>query len=384
MNLLGDLRRLACALGGSGPWRIGSFDQISCDRTSYAKGVHQPEDFTGLLLSESGEPVIYGASTSLLDQSPDWATFPDGRNRYLPSGLIPASPRQVFSLADAGVMTSDGIVYCRRTRRAVRETLRQWTSPAATHPVLGAIGYPAATRLPGLTLSLLTLSGQGFYHFLIEAIPRLHLLRPWLQHADHVLCVGSPGSLQARWLAHAGVPARKIVWMEGLCHVACEQLLFTSYTMRDQQPTPWTVAAIRASFPATSVQPSPSSPRRLWISRRDANIRIFSREDELLASLPGFTRVELAKLSPADQIALVASAEVIAGPHGAGLANVVFGRAGARVIEITPSNACHQPLYARLASASGLKHAWVRTDYDHPADLPALASAISSFCPPCQ
>lgn len=377
MNPRSAFRRLACALRGTGPYRIDFFDKIARDRTDYARGVHRSEDFTGLIHSDPGEPSYYPANTPLLDQCPAWETVGDGRPRYLTSGVAAASPRHIFSLTDAGVLTSDGIVYCRRTRRAVAETMRQWAAPAADNPILGAVGYPPALALPGLTLSLLTLSGQGFYHFLLESIPRLQLLRPWLERADHVLCAGYPGSLHARWLAHAGVPATKIVWMDGLCHVACEQLIFTSYPMRDQQPSAWTVNSIRAAFPSPTL--APDSPRRIWISRRDSRLRLLTWEDELLACLPGFVRVELAGLSPEEQIALTAGADVIAGPHGAGLSHVLFGRPGTRVVELFPHGHC-QPIYARLASLAGLHYGWAVTDFDRASDLPALAVAINAFC----
>ncbi len=378
MNPRATLRRLACALRSSGPWRLAPFEEIARDRTSYVRGVHRAEDFTGLLHTQPGEAVFYPPGISLLNQSPTWETLSDGP-RYRSSGVAPVPPRQVFALDDAGVITSDGVVYCRRTRRAVAETAIRWTAPATEHPILGAAGHPPARALPGLTLSLLTLSGEGFYHFLLEAIPRLRLLRPWLERADQVLSPGRPDGLHARWLAHAGVPSEKIVWMEGLCHVACEQLLFTSAPMRNYQPDPWVLGAVRGSFPPPA--PAPDAPRRLWISRRDARLRLLSWEDELLARLPGFTRVELAGLSPAEQIALAAGADVIAGPHGAGLSHVVFGRPGARVVELFP-HVRRQPVYARLAALAGLDYAWAVADFDRTPDLPALAAAINAFCPP--
>lgn len=390
-------RRLLCALRGTGPRRISDFDTIARDRASTASGVHRAEDFTGVLHSEPGEPALYPPVHSLLGQSPAWEILPCGHPRYLSSGLAPAEPRRVLSLARAGVITSDGVVYCLSTRRAVGETVRRWTAPAAAHPVLAAPGYPPPRRLPGLTLSLLTLSGEGFYHLLLEAIPRLALLRPWLHLADHILCAGRPGGFHEAWLAHAGVRAAKIVWMHDLCHVACDQLLFTTHPMRDQQPTPWTVQSIRSSFPLPappSASPLPASssgsplpapcsplpPRRLWISRRDAAARLLTWEDDLLALLPGFERIELAALSPARQIALAASADVIAGPHGAGLAHVIFGHPGARAFELFPATH-HQPIYARLASLAGLDYAWAKLDFTRPpADLPAFAATLLAFC----
>lgn len=372
------IRRFANFLLGAGPWRLASFEAIVNDRTSYRNGIHRAEDFTGIVHSEPGESAFYPSSPSLLEQNPTWEMLPGGP-RYSTSGLAPTCPRTIYSLTDAGVITSDGLVYCRKSRRLIAETARRWTAPAGTHPILEAIGYPPAKRVPGLTLSLLTLSGEGFYHLLLESIPRLALLRPWLDRADHVLCAGGPESFHAKWLALAGVPAHKMVWMQGLCHVVCDQLLFTSSLMRDQQPSEWTVAAIRGAFP--SAPPEPSSPRRIWISRQDATLRNLSWENELLARLPGFSRIELAELPPAEQIRLASGAEVLAGPHGAGLAHALFGRSGARLIELFPH--CHrQPIYGRLAALASLDYRWAITDFDQPHDLDRLATAILASLPP--
>jgi len=365
------IRRCANAIWGSGPWRVASFEEIARDHASDAAGIHHPEKFSGLLYVEPGESAEYAAGPSLFGDEQEWEPLPDGP-RYRSCGIIPPWPRRVFSLSDAGVITPDGVVYCRHSRRAVRETAEQWTQPAAAHPVLGAVGYPAPRRLPGLTLSLLTLSGEGYYHFLLESIPRLHLLWPWLQQADHLLVAGTPGGLQEHWLEHAGIPLGKIVWMSGLCHVDCEQLLFTSRPMADQRPSRGTLAMLRARL---GFQPAPNPQRRIWISRRDAAHRHLAAEDRLLALLPGFERVELSRLSPQAQISLLGECAVIAGPHGAGLANVVFGPPGAHVFEIFPPDR-RQPIYQRLAHLADQKYHWAAGSFTHPEQVEKLAAGI--------
>ena len=52
----------------------------------------------------------------------------------------------------------------------------------------------------------------------------------------------------------------------------------------------------------------------------------------------GYERVTLAGRSVAEQVALFAGATHVVGPHGAGLANVVFCPPGARLLEILPAS----------------------------------------------
>ena len=363
---------------GLGPWRIASFDSIAGQRTTYADGVHRPEDFTGVIFANSFQPTYFSQEKSLIGQCPEPEVVAEG-TRYVEKGLYPASPVRVYSLSEAGAISSDGVVYCLKTRRAVAESFRSWEISIKDHPALVSPRYPSAARLPGLTLSLLTLSGEGFYHYLLESIPRLCLLRPWLKLADHVLSAGSANSIQTRWLEYAGVPLEKVVWMNGLCHVTCDQLLFTDYPMRDQLPSEWIVEAIRSSFPSPRHK-SFATGRRIWISRGDATSRILHWEDDLLALLPEFSRIHLAELTPAEQISLAANAEVVAGPHGAGFSNMVFGQHKAKVIELFPVHH-YKPVYGRLASVVGLSYTWAMVDFQYPPpDLHDLAQAVRSFC----
>lgn len=366
------IRRLLNALRGHGPWRLASFAQISRARTDLGGGVHRAEDFTGVLHRRFVPPESFGFGSALLDQPLNWEMLAEGP-RYCAGGVAPMLEQVVYSLTDAGVITPDGIVYCRRSRCAVAESVRRWTQPPAHHPVFSAPGTPAPLHLPGVSLSLLSLSSEGFYHFFGECLPRLHLLRPYLAAADHVLCAGLPGGAHGRWLAHAGVDLRRVHWMHGLCHVRCDQILFTGDLIRDQQPNQLTLRALRELFP--DANPAPTGDLRLWISRRDVGLRNLAWEDALLALLPEFQRVELGQLDPAAQLALSTRAQVIAGPHGAGLAQVVYAPPGGHLIELFPTG-LRMPLYARLAGLAGVRHAWAEVDHQHPGDLPTLAAAI--------
>jgi capsular polysaccharide biosynthesis protein len=83
----------------------------------------------------------------------------------------------------------------------------------------------------------------------------------------------------------------------------------------------------------------PTHRRRLYVSRADAKLRRITNESELLPKLArqGFEAVVPGLLPLREQVALFMGAEAIAGPHGAGLANLLFAPSGSRVLEILPS-----------------------------------------------
>jgi len=344
------------------------------DRTNCAGGVHRAEDFTGAIVRAPAESIVYESAHALLGQDPSGEMLANGP-RYRPHGLVLAEPKIVYSLADAGIAMPDGVVYCPRTRRAVAETVRCWTQPVHQHPLLNAPRFPRARPLAGCTLSLLTLSAEGFYHFLVEALPRLRLVEDLLPHIDHVLANGSSDGFQEQWLLHAGVPREKILWADGLTHYRCEQLLFCSSLIADCQPGAW----LRDSLQALCRTPRHTVSRRwLWISRKDAASRHLTWEDELLAHFPQFEKVTLAGRPPSEQIALFAEASVVAGPHGAGLANLLFAPRGVKLVEFFP-NSRIAPLYGRCAQIAGGQAAWAWTDFSHPTDLDRLLPALRDF-----
>jgi len=331
-----------------------------------SNGVQALGNFTGVLATVPGDHCPY----------PPLHSLPGGPAESEARFVGTSADRRLFTLPDACVAGGDGVVYDPQRRIAIEETLRCWLRPPSEHPLLAAPRFPAARALPGVTLSLASLGAEGFYHFLIESLPRLALTRPWVGRVDHVLAPGQTGRFQENWLTRAGVPREKIIWLEGHSHFRCERLLFTGPLSQDSQPTPWLVSAVRDT--ASAVRPARGT-RNLWISRNDAGVRHVTWEGELLARLPEFERVELAARSPADQIALLGSAAVVAGPHGAGLANLVFCPAGTSIVELQPAH-CNRPLFGRLAAAAGCRHAWTTVDFARPPEnLPALADAIRAF-----
>lgn len=368
------LKKLLNRLTGHGPHAVQPFDELFPGAAAKSTGNSVAKGVNGVLASAARDSCVYGPTHSLLGQQPG-PPLPQGDSSGEKAGNRLSPPRRLLTLTDVAIAGDDGVVYCPRRRVAVEETVRVWLKPPTAHPLLAAPGFPPAQSLRGVTLSLGSLDAGGFYHFLIESLPRLELARPWLEQIDHVLAPGRAGGFQEKWLLLAGIPREKIIWLEGLSHYRCEQLLFTSPLSCDCEPTPWLIDAIRHTVHHAL---PPVGTRRLWISRRDANSRDLAWEDVLLAQLPEFERVELAGLPPAEQIRFLRDAAVVAGPHGAGLANLVFCPPGAAIIELHPDR--DRPVFARLATAAGCHHAWAVVNFAQPpANLETLANAIRRF-----
>ncbi len=82
-----------------------------------------------------------------------------------------------------------------------------------------------------------------------------------------------------------------------------------------------------------------NGPKRIYVSRDDARLRRVLNEKSFMPKLEsmGFERVVLADLPIARQIALFRQAEIVAAPHGAGLAHIAWCKPGTKIVEFFPS-----------------------------------------------
>lgn len=136
------------------------------------------------------------------------------------------------------------------------------------------------------------------------------------------------------------------------------------------------LAQLRAAEPT-------ATPRLIWMGRDesgDARARGISGHQPLLEALSarGFQAVAFEHLSPIEQIAAMNNADVVIAPHGAGLANMIYAKPGARVIEIgTRQTQLHRwGDFLKCAHVSRCRYDTVFADIDgvsHPTEVPPMA-----------
>ncbi len=132
-----------------------------------------------------------------------------------------------------------------------------------------------------------------------------------------------------------------------------------------------------------STQPLSDAGRRLFVSRSDAPKRRVANESELLDVLRpfGFERVVPGELSFEEQVEAFRSASVLVGPHGAGLANIIFSQPGTGLLELQHQDV-ERNFYRGVAEVAGLRHAEVscRPDPASPMDMVADPDEIVASC----
>lgn len=116
--------------------------------------------------------------------------------------------------------------------------------------------------------------------------------------------------------------------------------------------------------------------RRIYLSREGAAIRRVTNEPAIVAMLSryGFESIEPGSIPFKQQAELFRSADIIVGPHGAALANLIFCRPGTRVLEFFPADYIDD-CYLRISKAMELRHDYL---FGGKSDFPKRNYAMDS------
>lgn len=255
---------------------------------------------------------------------------------------------------------------------------------------------PEAARAPGTFALLATrFSYSGYWHWLMEGLlPTVRLDEAGLlRRVDRLLVLvedPAPRFIMDS-LRSTGIDIAPVELRSSSIDVVVDQLIIPTRhrsaggLVDDGDQPPDVATAMRESAthdPGADIAAlrrrlglegtSSSAKRRFYISRRDATKRRVANEAELLVELAelDFHLVVPGALSFREQVDAFAAAEVIVGPHGAGLANLLFARPSASVLELHHAG---QRLrhYARMAERSGVgyQHLPCAPDPGAPQDM---------------
>ena len=180
------------------------------------------------------------------------------------------------------------------------------------------------------TLAVLTTGpNHNYYHWLVEALPRLDLYERSGLPIDRFYAPIHQ-RFQRETLALLGISRDRIVPATRQAHLAPARLVASSFH--------GSLSRTKADFlfrrftDRIGLWAGPAP--RIFIARRGP--RSIVNEREVLRALQplGFVGCRLETMPLADQVALFHRAECVVGPHGAGLTNLLFCRSGTPVIEI--------------------------------------------------
>jgi len=267
----------------------------------------------------------------------------------------------------AAVVAADG--------RLVLDLSREFplSRPPRAHSALVRARFPRVSELPGRWATCVSAGTTTYFHWLLDALPRLGLLADLGCDVDGLVVPAALEEFHHETLGRLGLERLVQCQAGENLNVRVERLVAPSMPGAPLEPAAWACAWLREIFGAGS-----PATRRLYVTRRGAVRRRLLNEEEIVDLLlkEDFEVVDPAALSVREQAQLFASAEIVVAPHGAGLANLVFAPAGATVIELLSPHYVN-PCYWALSAAVGLRYRFVLGTRDvHDPDLSATEQDV--------
>jgi len=286
---------------------------------------------------------------------------------------------------DANISTQDCIIMS-SNRRVLSESALSDSGILQANGVLDRIIKPKPKHRFRTGFLLSHPWTRGYYHWILEALPRLSIWESFAQLDSIPLVVLNPLSrFQRESLEMAGVLPERVIEFDGSC-CEIEQLFFPQILAPSGNPSPHAVAWLRDRFLKEPSNHKSSSGRRIYLTRRDASERRLINEEEVIRYLleREFEIICSSELSLAEQVETFRNVEIVIAPHGAGATNMVFAPSNATLIEFFGDNYINGCYWA-LANICGQRHAFLTgpsewLDYSIALDdLKALLEKLECF-----
>ncbi len=252
----------------------------------------------------------------------------------------------------------------------------------AQRPPRVVLRDPTPTRtLAGAALLLAQPWAFNYHHWMINSLARLWWLEQHVALRDvPVLLPRTLNSFQHESLAALGLPNEQRLPFDAT-HWQIERLYFPASGDFWPAQLQWIRQRVYSYYGIPIAVPH----RRLYISRGDAPNRRVLNESALIACLQslGFETVQLATIPFIDQVRLLSEAQIVVGPHGSGLTNIVFGPETLTLLELHPRDTMNHVFWV-LASALRQRYALlsgpvVNQDRDFTVDLNELRQILDQL-----
>lgn len=204
--------------------------------------------------------------------------------------------------------------------------------------------------------------GVNYFHWMIEIMPMFWAIDQCPEYDMMPLIIGS--EVPEKFLAVIQAldsQKREIIPIEYGVRYTVHRLVIPSqfsYSFSKRGIVSQIVSPVGVKFlkEKLGIRESPGRrkpAKRLYIQRKDPHYRKLLNEHEILAIFEryGFEFFEPAQLSISEQIDLFSSAEILAGPHGAGWTNMIFAPSNARGLMLL--GAKESRLYSTIAQIIG-------------------------------
>lgn len=200
--------------------------------------------------------------------------------------------------------------------------------------------------------------GLGYYHWFNDVLATLHDALDFMPK-DTIFLMPQGfqnaygGDFYLKTLNALGIGKDRVVEFDGTESWTFENFWWQPPAAHPDDQTPgamqWLGQRIVESVPVGQEE----KPVKIYISRTLPSTRVVANEAEILPTLQkmGFQICRLEEMPFEEQVRLFRNAEMVVGPHGAGLTNLIFSKLGTQVVEIQAEGherRCYWTLSAEL------------------------------------
>jgi glycosyltransferase involved in cell wall biosynthesis len=243
--------------------------------------------------------------------------------------------------------------------RLVEELSRDWGKTDIHLGIMRSLSLPPVQELSGRTFLAAQLGGETYFHWMIDVVPLLleeQGRMGGLKGFSHILTHHPLKPFQRQSFERLEVEPKKILGLTKRKGFRCQELVFHTahhLTGRASASSLRSVARLFLGKTKTSAR----TPRRLALLRGPESHRSLLRRQEIadLLAYRGFVEYEPSRDTVEEQARIFAGAEVIVAVHGAALTNLIFCRAGTRVLELFSARYVN-PCYVHISQQLGLRH----------------------------
>ncbi|WP_160163641.1 glycosyltransferase family 61 protein [Natrinema versiforme] len=165
---------------------------------------------------------------------------------------------------------------------------------------------------------------NNYYHWTVECLIRIRLLERYAAATGEAPPILVPETMTP-WMVESlelmDYAGPVIKWDGSI--IGVETLIMPTYPDPIPSECFWLRDRMRSNIGSPDIA---NGSDRIYISREDATVRDVRNKDRLQMTLDryGFDTYILSELSVEEQVGLFATADVIVGPHGAGLTNCIY------------------------------------------------------------
>ena len=276
-------------------------------------------------------------------------------------------------------MICNAIAIINQDNRLVKELSREYPGQLPgcqnydgnKHRIFELEELPKLEKIDGKVAVLSGLSGNVYFHWMVDILPRLEILKIHgidLEEIDWFLVNSYQQPFQRESLKILGIPEEKIIQSDRHPYIQAKQLIVPSFPGYLGWLPSWGLEFHRRIFlerikqeRKTEDKPRNFYPERIYISRNNSRYRRVFNEEEVISKLSqlGFVCIEPESMTLTEQIDIFAHAKVIIAAHGSGLTNIMFCRPGTKVIELVSPNYIRHYYWA-ISQQLGLEHYFLK------------------------